>query len=245
MAQAPTLTADALVLDVGGGAAHDSRANWVIDLTSWENRNWFYSERGELSGTHDQIPPERWVQRDICDRDPWPFEDGQFDFVICSHTLEDVRDPVGVCREMMRVGRAGWITTPAAVTELTRGIESPHWCGWRHHRWLVEREGDGIVFLAKPHNVNDPTWPAAVRSPRFLRPGALEPLSFYWEGSFPVREEITIDGDVFDARLDAIAAAARRADPVGSAVIAARSVAGAGYREGRRTAGRLVRRVRR
>ena len=137
MAQAPTLTADALVLDVGGGAAHDSRANWVIDLTSWENRNWFYSERGELSGTHDQIPPERWVQRDICDRDPWPFEDGQFDFVICSHTLEDVRDPVGVCREMMRVGRAGWITTPAAVTELTRGIESPHWCGWRHHRWLV------------------------------------------------------------------------------------------------------------
>jgi ubiquinone/menaquinone biosynthesis C-methylase UbiE len=41
---------------------------------------------------------DTWVQRDICDHEPWPFEDRQFDFVVCSHTLEDVRDPVWVCK---------------------------------------------------------------------------------------------------------------------------------------------------
>src|SRR5207248_305961 len=136
LAELATLPPGSLVLDVGGGAAHDARADWVIDIEPWERRNWFYTDRGERPPFHDRVPRTQWVQRDICDRDPWPFPDGQFAFAICSQTLEDVRDPVWVCQEMMRVAQAGWIATPAAVTELTRGIESSHWCGWRHHRWL-------------------------------------------------------------------------------------------------------------
>ena len=50
----------------------------------------------------ERFAPERWVTRDICGREPWPFADGQFDFAVCAQTLEDVRDPVWACSEPAR-----------------------------------------------------------------------------------------------------------------------------------------------
>ena len=47
--------------------------------------------------------------------EPLPFPDGSFDFIYCRHTLEDIYDPMWVCREMGRVGRAGYIETPSRV----------------------------------------------------------------------------------------------------------------------------------
>ena len=40
------------------------------------------------------------------------FEDGAFDFVILSHTLQAMRNVEGVMREMLRVGREGIVTFP-------------------------------------------------------------------------------------------------------------------------------------
>ena len=73
-----TLPEDAKVVDVGGWAAPLNRADWVIDLMPYETR-------GQLPPGSYGPPPERfsqetWVQRDICDHDPYPFEDGEFDF---------------------------------------------------------------------------------------------------------------------------------------------------------------------
>ena len=48
----------------------------------------------------------------------WPFPDKTFDFVVCSHLLEDVRDPITVCRELCRVGKAGYIETPSRIREI-------------------------------------------------------------------------------------------------------------------------------
>src|SRR5438477_6647195 len=91
---------DGLVLDVGGGARPFTRADWVIDTLPYEARGklgWDGDPRAERFG------PSSWVCRDICDRRSWPFADGQFDFAVCSHTLEDVRDPVWVASELQRV----------------------------------------------------------------------------------------------------------------------------------------------
>ena len=46
-----------------------------------------------------------FVNHDIC-RNPWPFPDKFFDFSSCSNTLEDIRDPIGACEELMRVSRS-------------------------------------------------------------------------------------------------------------------------------------------
>jgi len=228
----------ALVLDVGGWASPQARADWVIDLQPYETRNWYETIGGRRREGEERFTAESWVVHDVCAPGPWPFDDGAFDFAICSQTLEDVRDPVKVCFELSRVARAGYVETPAAATELTRGIESPLWCGWRHHRWLVEPEGDGLVFLGKPHHVHSPLWPA-IRSPRFLH--SRDDLCVAWEGELPAREEILIDAAALDRRLLEIVERGSRADAVGAARRRTFSAAWQGYRAARTGAGRVVR----
>ena len=163
-----------------------------------------------------------------------------FDFAICSQTLEDVRDPIKVCSELSRVARAGYVETPAAAVELTRGIEDPLWCGWRHHRWLVETDGPGLVFLAKPHHVHSPLWPA-IRSPRLLTADPV--LRLGWKGELPAREELSVDSEELDRRLFAIVERSSRPDSVGSARRGALEAAWRSYRAGRAGAGRAYRAI--
>ena len=99
---------DALVLDIGGWGKPFPRADWVVDVKDYATRGVYGSEPGE-----ERFGLKTWVQRDICAAEPLPFEDEQFDFVVCSHTLEDVRDPVWVSSEINRVGRAGYIEVPS------------------------------------------------------------------------------------------------------------------------------------
>jgi len=141
------LSEEDLVLDVGGWAEPLARADWVIDLLPFESRG-LYGVRPDPG--QERFSAETWVQRDVCDREPWPFADRQFDFVVCSHTLEDLRDPVWVCSEMIRVGRAGYIEVPSRLEEQTFGIQGP-WAGWGHHHWLVDVGDDEIEFVFKHH----------------------------------------------------------------------------------------------
>ena len=85
------IVADDLVLDVGGWIQPFTRADWVIDLMPYETRG----RLGTQGDGDERFGPDTWVERDICHHEPWPFEDKQFDFVTCAHTLEDVRDPTG------------------------------------------------------------------------------------------------------------------------------------------------------
>jgi hypothetical protein len=238
------LPESALVLDVGGWANPHPRADWVLDLGPWETRHWYSTALGAPPPTApERFTEETWVVQDVCAPGPWPFEDGRFEFALCTQTLEDLRDPVKVCSELSRVAKAGYVETPGAATELTRGIESPLWCGWRHHRWLVEREGDGLVFLAKPHHVHNPFWPA-IRSPRRLTEEAARPLELGWKDELPAREELLIDAEALEARLLEIVARSSRPDPVGSARRGALESVWRVWRTGRAAAGRTYRSAR-
>lgn len=73
---------------------------------------------------------------DICSPVTWePFKDDQFDFVNCTHTLEDIRDPMLVIQQMQRVARAGFVAVPSRHIEFT-SIESSSYLGFGHHRWV-------------------------------------------------------------------------------------------------------------
>lgn len=191
------LAPNARVLDVGGGASPFARADWVIDLMP-------YGERG-LYGSPPDPESERfnattWVQRDICAREPWPFTDKQFDFVICSHTLEDIRDPIWVCDELIRVAGAGYIEVPSRLEEQTYGFQGP-WTGWGHHRWLIDIEEDQITFVLKHHVLHgreSDHFPASFRDS--LMPEQLVQC-LWWTGSFRYRERIFTDGPSLDAYL--------------------------------------------
>lgn len=220
------LPGTSLVLDVGGWAEPDPRADWVIDVGPYETRNWYRTLGAEIGGRPERVRPETWVERDVCDPEPWPFADDQFDFVLCTQMLEDVRDPIRVCLEIARVGKAGYLETPSAATELTRGVESPLWCGWKHHRWLVWPDEGGVVFLAKPHHIHSPFWPS-IPSPKKLLPDAAAPFSFRFEGRFEAREEIVIEQAALDELLASIT---RRSSIPDRAAAARRSLAGGAWR---------------
>jgi hypothetical protein len=195
------LGGDALVLDVGGAARPFPRADWVLDLIP-------YGSRGQLGWQGDpereRFGPETWVQRDICDRRPWPFADRQFDFAICSHTLEDVRDPVWVAAELQRVAAAGYIEVPALREELTYGIQGP-WVGWGHHHWLALVSSERIEFVFKHHVVNRADSHLPTGSTAGLGPEELV-QTLWWEGSFDARERFMLTAEELDGFLRACAA---------------------------------------
>lgn len=145
------LTESERVLDVGGWACPFNRANWIMDSEPYETRG-FYRTFGGLSfqgGVSEYFSKETWIQRDICDKKPYPFSDKYFDFVVCSHTLEDIRDPLWVCSELIRIGKRGYIEVPSREHESSRGVERPGMAGLSHHRWLVEINHDMIRFIPK------------------------------------------------------------------------------------------------
>jgi hypothetical protein len=191
------LPAEALVLDVGGAARPFPRADWILDLAPYEARGQL-GWQGER--TAERFDASRWVRRDICDREPWPFDDDQFDFVICSHTLEDIRDPVWACAELQRVARAGYVEVPSLREELTYGIQGP-WVGWGHHHWLVIAGADGLEFLFKHHVVNRPGSHRPAGSADGLT--AEERVqAFWWEGSFAVAERFLLTAPELDGFLE-------------------------------------------
>jgi methyltransferase family protein len=179
---------DNLVLDVGGWARPLARADWVMDLMPYETRGRYGSD----GQGPERFRQETWIERDLCDREPFPFSDGQFDFVVCSHTLEDLRDPVWVCAEMNRVGRAGYVEVPSRLEEQRLGVHGP-WAGWSHHRWLCDVSGSGIEFVFKPamvHARSSDNFPAD-----FGRELTAEQRvqTLWWEGGFEYGERIFME----------------------------------------------------
>lgn len=182
-----TLPDDALVLDVGGWAVPFPRADWVLDLGAYDTRGAWGSD-GERAD--ERFSAGTWVQRDVCDREPWPFADDRFDFAICSHTLEDLRDPVWVCRELARVARAGYVEVPSRLEEQTWGFQGP-WTGWSHHHWLidVDQAAEAIDFVFKHHNVHAPQHrlPTAFRDTLSAQDRV---SALWWAGTFTARERL-------------------------------------------------------
>ncbi len=187
---------DALVLDVGGWASPLARADWVLDLQPYATRG-DYGYLGDPAA--ERFTAETWVQRDICDREPWPFEDGRFDFAICSHTLEDVRDPVFVCQELSRVAKAGYVEVPSRLMEQAFGIQGP-WVGYGHHHWLVERVGDAdLEFVFKSHVLNGQPLFQLPAAEYWAAPEEARVHAVFWEGEIRGRERIFIGHEEHDS----------------------------------------------
>jgi ubiquinone/menaquinone biosynthesis C-methylase UbiE len=179
------------VLDVGGGGGTSRFATHVIDQMPYEiwKREW---REGNIA-----ILEKNWVVRDVCSREPWPFVDKYFDFVICSHILEDIRDPVWVCEEMSRIGKAGYVEVPSVLLELTRGMNPGRrggkWVGFLHHRWLVWEENGTVQFRYKPHFLH-----CSRRfhfPPRYAQKWVREGKAYtylFWDGSCPAREVLRV-----------------------------------------------------
>lgn len=128
-------------------------------------------------------------------------EDGQYDFAIISHVLEDIRYPMTALRWMPRVAKGGFLGLPNRHTEFANGV-SKYWLGQAHHSWIftvVKDDGANLLRavpkfacveyfnMGRPGPTNDEEEYGARELP-WLRPelaGRDNEFEVRWEGDIP------------------------------------------------------------
>lgn len=114
-------------------------------------------------------------------------EHGKFDFSICTHTLEDINNPLLVCQKLEKISNAGYIAVPSKYRELSY-IESPTYRGHIHHRWIFDFV-DGVFtgFPKLSFLERDPRSDTVASTD-----DTIKDLHFIWEDSIDLR---IINGD--------------------------------------------------
>ena len=127
------------VLDIGGSRTQiefgDKYITHILDLTKSEQTEQI--EKVYFIG--DCCYPDVWdsVLKDVN-------ENGKFDFVICTHTLEDLALPGMAVRMMPLVSKAGYIAVPSKYAECI--FREGEYCGYWHHRWIYDIKENGKIL---------------------------------------------------------------------------------------------------
>ena len=140
------------VLDIGGSMRQrdDIRVDTLIDIIAPE----------EAPYGPSKLRSKNFVRLDVT-RDKLPFGDKEFDFCLCSHTLEDLTYPFLVIEEMGRVAKRGLIVTPSMGADMVFShINFSEWLtgarripGKGHHKWFFYKKGKGIRIIPKNYSI--------------------------------------------------------------------------------------------
>ncbi|HEY2901936.1 MAG TPA: class I SAM-dependent methyltransferase [Polyangia bacterium] len=120
------------VLDIGSGNIPLSFATHLADLAVDDDS---YGRAGS--------PFKHIAGKPVfnCPVERMPFADKEFDFVYCSHVLEHVDDPDQACRELMRVGKRGYLETPTLGKDVWLNVGKIS-----NHRWHVTQFAGVLEF---------------------------------------------------------------------------------------------------
>jgi len=118
------------VLEVGPGSNPTKRADVLVEK--------FLEDETHRRGAFRIFPHQKLVE---ADGENLPFRDKEFDYVICSHVLEHVNDPVRFIGEQVRVAGMGYIETPSLIGEWLSPKKS--------HKWVILEIDDKIVMFEK------------------------------------------------------------------------------------------------
>jgi uncharacterized protein YbaR (Trm112 family)/SAM-dependent methyltransferase len=119
---------DDLVLDVGSGHNPNPRSDILCDRYIEDD-----TERG------GSIRVDRPLI--VADAHNLPFKTGAFDYVIASHIIEHMDDPLKFCSELQRVSKRGFIASPTELAE--------HMFYWTFHKWYVNKVGNKLILHPK------------------------------------------------------------------------------------------------
>lgn len=120
------------VLDIGSGNVPFPLATHLADITIEDNT---YGRAGVPFKFLENKPVYEINIEDM------PFEDNEFDFVYCSHVLEHVDNPEKACKELMRVGKRGYIETPSYHKDLIFNTAEVS-----NHKWKVSFSNNTLEF---------------------------------------------------------------------------------------------------
>lgn len=119
------------VVDIGGG------------LNTWS------AEVSDTFVDFTAVPGVDLIRGDIHSDAVWrEIKARGFDFFICSHMLEDIRDPIFVLERIRETFTHGYIAMPNKHIEFAN-IESPRYAGYCHHRWIFGLSNERLRMVAK------------------------------------------------------------------------------------------------
>lgn len=169
------------ILDVGGSAKQHTLINvdTLVDIVTPE----------ETPYTKSKLKTKNFVRLDIT-KEKLPFKNNEFDFVICTHTLEDLYNPFMIIEEMSRVGKRGYIATPSFGKDIeyshynltdwfTGGRRVP---GFAHHKWLFYLKNGVMQILPKNYSL------LSTSEFQVSKWSGEEEFEFLWGGSIKYRE---------------------------------------------------------
>lgn len=132
---------------------------------------------------------------DICNERAWGTVAGTvdyFDFAICSQTIEDVRDPSVILRNLPLIANEGFVTVPSKYRELSfveghGENEQREWRmqgkyrGYCHHRWIFTLIDGTLFALPKLNFVEHLQGLEDV----YDRVDEFDELGFFWSQTLP------------------------------------------------------------
>lgn len=124
------IAARSLVLDVGSGHNPHPRANVVTDK--------FIDSNFHRADNIKVLKKQRFVE---ADGERLPFQDKEFDYVICCHVVEHVDDPAKFLNELSRVGKMGYLEAPSLIGEFLIPKAS--------HKWVLLELENKIIMVDK------------------------------------------------------------------------------------------------
>lgn len=178
------------ILDIGGGSKQHDQINihTLVDILPPEKAPYTYASK--LKARH-------FVQLNI-ETDPLPFSDNHFDFVLCTHTLEDLHSPLHIIKEMSRVGKKGYIATPSRGIDMVfTDFDITNWLtgarrvpGLAHHKWFFENK-KGVLHLT-PKNY------PLLYSPEFqyINWSGPEECQYSWQKQINIKYDPKLDIDI-------------------------------------------------
>ncbi|MDP1721968.1 MAG: methyltransferase domain-containing protein [Candidatus Gottesmanbacteria bacterium] len=181
-----------LVLEIGSGNNPNPRSDILCDRYIHMS----HDRAGEFA-IHIDRPMV------VADGMRLPFADKTFDYVIASHIFEHMDDPAGFAREIARVGRAGFIEVPSALSERV--------FGWNFHHWYCMRRDGVLTFTPKKEGEQHGGFfhRLIARNMWFRRFFEQHEHMWYtrleWQGKIPIRVERNPMSPADKGKLDAIA----------------------------------------
>jgi len=125
------------ILDIGSGHNPFKGATYVVDFDLKDGRD----RHGRAL-----VVPEA-AQLIAGDVQALPFQAGSFDYVYASHVLEHVDWPADACREIMRVGTAGYVETPSPLLEQGLAYLDKDLPEYWMHKWFVFSPAPAVLVF--------------------------------------------------------------------------------------------------
>jgi SAM-dependent methyltransferase len=122
------------VLEIGPGTSPYYRSDVLLERRYEDDRE----HARQCGGMPASIADSRSV---YYDGDIFPFDDGAFDYVICSHVIEHVDNIETFVSEMFRVARSGYMEYPLIYYDYVFDIPE--------HVNILMKRGDDLVYCKK------------------------------------------------------------------------------------------------